>query len=155
MKALREELEKAFRGWDENAPRPVFKRSAETHSLLVTDAFRRVTDAEGLLLRLTEAGYRVLLKNGVWHIEPAITFYKKTRPQLQGALAGSLRRLLCMHPTDERDCHSARLLLKAAEANEIEAALKIVLSLQAQKLRLKEPLDGLLLYLFDEEEVLC
>jgi|GEM_PF-4194698 len=155
MKRLREELESMFRAFEKEAPRPVFKRSKANHSLLTTDALRRVKDAQGLEKALAEAGYRVLFENGVWHIEPPIAFYKQPRPFLKGEMAGSLHRLLCLHPTDERDCDSARLIIKAMETKETEAAIKAALSLQARKLRLKEPLDGLLLRLFDKEESKC
>jgi hypothetical protein len=148
MKQLRCELKNLFESVDKKAPAPVFKRARESHSLLATDAFRRVKDAQSLINKLEEAGYRVAFEKGIAYIEPPLAFYREPRQPLTGDLAMTLKRLMMLHSCDESDAFSARLLLKAAEAGETEAALKAVLAIQAQKLRMKQPLDGLLNYFF-------
>ncbi len=156
MKALRKELESVFYLWDQQAPRPVFKRAREPHSLLVTDGFRRVREPMGLKNELISRGFQIIEENRLWYIEPPVYFYMKAKgAPLKGELVNTLSHLLKNHPVSQTEPYCARLLLKAIEEGNTENALWTVMAMQAEKLRLKRPLDGLVLHIIEKGETSC
>lgn len=157
LKALRETLQEKILRFEPTVQRPVLKRARAAHALFETGAPMGLRAPEAVKTALLEDGFCVT-GGAVWLIEPPASFYQRPAPlELPNCpqnpslwSAYTLFRLIRSHISSGADTGAVRLLLKAAEAGQTEAACNEILRMQAAHLRRGEPLNGLLLpWLYD------
>lgn len=124
------------------------RRSKADFALFVTDGNRRLLDKKGAMEALEAKGFTVTQAKGLWYLEPPLSFYMKPfrKTDVTGeGVAYALYRVISAHRVQYDDPFAVRMLLKAMEEGNLSGALFDIMCLQAEKLRLHKPLDGLLL----------